>query len=248
MIPPLAGKTALITGAAQGIGRAAAIALAEAGAQVAITDIAPLDHTQEAIAQRAAAAAVPLPCDVTDEAQVEDMVDRAIAALQRLDILFNNAGIIMETPLLETSLAAFDRVMAVNVKGIFLVGRATIRHMVRQNEGRVINTASDLAYLGRENYSVYCASKGAILSLTRSWAREFAPQVLGNAIAPGPINTPLLGFDELPPALQAKETDLPLGRIGQPDEVAAAVVFLAGAGASYITGHTLAISGGAVMS
>ncbi|MEB3360227.1 MAG: glucose 1-dehydrogenase [Synechococcales bacterium] len=247
MIPPLAGKTALITGAARGIGQATAIALAQAGAQVAITDIAPLDNTRAALEQQAVAAALSLPCDVTNEGQVEVMVERAIAHLQRVDILFNNAGVMVETPLLETSLEVFEQVMAVNVRGVFLVGRAVMRHMVEQGGGRVINTASELAYAGRENYSVYCASKAAILGLTRSWAREFAPQILVNAIAPGPIDTPLLGFDRLPPDLQARETSLPLRRVGQPAEVAAAVVFLAGPGASYITGHALAVNGGAVM-
>lgn len=245
----LNGKTVLITGAAGGIGRAAAIALAEAGAKLVVTDIAPLEPTLEALeaAGLEDRVAIALPCDITDANQVNQMVMTAVQQLGEIDVLFNNAGILRETPLLETDIALFDKTIAVNVRGTFLVGQAVIHHMMEEEGGRIINTASELAYLGRENYSVYCASKGAVISLTRSWAREFAPKVLVNAIAPGPIDTPMLDFDNLSVDMREKETSMPLQRIGTPEEVAAAVVFLASPGASYITGHTLSVNGGAVM-
>jgi len=119
--------------------------------------------------------------------------------------------------------------------------------MVKQRSGRVINIASELAYLGRANTSIYCASKGGIISMTRSWAREFAPDILVNAIAPGPTDTAMLEADSTAPETLAKETDIPLGRIAQPEEIAGAAVFLAGPGATFITGQCISPNGGAVM-
>ena len=119
--------------------------------------------------------------------------------------------------------------------------------MAVQGGGRVINVASDLGYFGRENFSVYCASKAGVLTLTRSWAKEFAPDILVNAIAPGPIDTDMLGPDAMSPEWREKEAQIPLARIGWPEEVAAAAVFLAGPGASFMTGQTLGPNGGSVM-
>jgi 3-oxoacyl-[acyl-carrier protein] reductase len=131
------------------------------------------------------------------------------------------------------------------VRGAILVTREALPHL---GEGsRIINLASDLAYLGRPNASVYCASKAAVLALTRSWARELAPRILVNAVAPGPTDTPLLGFASLTPEQQATETAHPLGRIGKPEEVAAAILFLAGPGATLFTGQCLGANGGATM-
>ena len=164
-----------------------------------------------------------------------------------LDILVNNAGILIEKPLLDTSAADFDRLIGVNLRGVFLVGREAIRVMARQRQGRVINIASELAYLGRENCSIYCASKGGVLSLTRSWAREFAPDILVNAIAPGPTDTAMLGAGSTSPETLAKEAMNPLGRIARPEEIAAAAVFLAGPGATFMTGQCVSPNGGAAM-
>jgi 3-oxoacyl-[acyl-carrier protein] reductase len=119
--------------------------------------------------------------------------------------------------------------------------------MTRQGKGRVINIASELAYLGRANCSVYCASKGGMVAMTRAWAREFAPDILVNAIAPGPTDTALLGPESTPPETLAKESDIPLGRLGRPEEIAAAAVFLAGPGATFITGQCISPNGGAAM-
>jgi 3-oxoacyl-[acyl-carrier protein] reductase len=138
--------------------------------------------------------------------------------------------------------------MDTNVRGTFLMGREAIRHMVEQGvSGRVINIASDLAYLGREQYSVYCASKAAVLSFTRSWAREFAPNILVNSICPGPIDTDMLKAENMSPEWLAKESDIPLRRIGQPDEISGLAVFLAGSGSTFMTGQGIGVNGGSVM-
>jgi len=141
--------------------------------------------------------------------------------------------------------AQIDQIFSVNVRGTILVTREALPHFA--DSARIVNIASELAYLGRAGASVYCASKAAILGLTRSWARELAPRILVNAVAPGPTDTALLGFDQMTPAEQALETALPLGRIGRPEEIAAAVLFLAGPGATYFTGQCLGANGGAVM-
>jgi 3-oxoacyl-[acyl-carrier protein] reductase len=245
----LAGKRALVTGGASGIGRAIAWAFAAEGARVAIADRAPRE-TVEAVAaeiRAAGAEAVPVRADVAEEAQVLKLFEAIAGRFGGLDILVNNAGILIEKPLLETTAEEFDRLIGVNLRGAFLVGREALRVMVAQGEGRVINIASELAYLGRENCSVYCASKGGILSMTRAWAREFAPGILVNAIAPGPTDTPMLGAEFTSPATLAKEAQNPLGRIGRPDEIAAAAVFLAGPGATFMTGQCVSPNGGAVM-
>jgi 3-oxoacyl-[acyl-carrier protein] reductase len=131
---------------------------------------------------------------------------------------------------------------------VFLVGREAIRLMTRQQTGgRVINVASELAYLGRAQASVYCALKGGVLSMTRAWAREFAPAILVNTLAPGPTETPMLTGGSTSPETLAEESENPLGRIGRPEEIAAAAVFLAGPGATFMTGQCLSPNGGAAM-
>jgi 3-oxoacyl-[acyl-carrier protein] reductase len=134
---------------------------------------------------------------------------------------------------------------AVNLRGPILVTRACLPYF--RDGARIVNLASELAQLGRAGSSAYSATKGAILSLTRSWAREFAPRILVNAVAPGPTDTPLLHFDTLPPHVQALELSNPLGRLGKPEEIARAVLFLAGEGASFMTGQCIGVDGGAAM-
>jgi 3-oxoacyl-[acyl-carrier protein] reductase len=245
----LAGKRALVTGGASGIGRAIALAFAAEGARVAIADRAPQEKIEAVVAEirGAGAEAHALQADVAEEAQVLALFDAVSDRFGGLDVLVNNAGILIEKPLLETTAADFDRLIGVNLRGAFLVGREALRVMVARGEGRVINIASELAYLGRENCSVYCASKGGILSMTRSWAREFAPGILVNAIAPGPTDTPLLGAEFTSPKTLAKEAQNPLGRIGRPEEIASAAVFLAGPGATFMTGQCVSPNGGAAM-
>jgi 3-oxoacyl-[acyl-carrier protein] reductase len=245
----LAGKSAVVTGAASGIGRAIALALSREGCSICLIDRAPPE--QAAAVVRAIAAgggnAIAVQADVADEAQAVAAVAKAASQFGKLDIAVNNAGILIEKPLLATTIGDFEAMIGVNLKGTFLVGREVLRHMVEARSGRVINIASELAYLGRANASIYCASKGGIISMTRSWAREFAPAILVNAIAPGPTDTPMLEADSTPPDTLAKETEIPLGRIAQPEEIASAAVFLAGPGATFITGQCISPNGGAVM-
>jgi 3-oxoacyl-[acyl-carrier protein] reductase len=243
----LAGKRALVTGAASGIGRAIAVAMAGEGARVILADRAPCDDSEVEI-RAAGGEAAAVPTDVSKEGDVVNLSAQVKARLGGLDILVNNAGILIEKPLLETTAADFDRLMAVNLRGVFLVGREAIRLMLQQKTGgRVINVASELAYLGRANASLYCASKGGVVSMTRAWAREFAPAILVNTLAPGPTDTPMLTGGSTSPETLAREGDNPLGRVGKADEIAAAAVFLAGPGASFMTGQCLSPNGGAAM-
>jgi 3-oxoacyl-[acyl-carrier protein] reductase len=245
----LAGQWALVTGGASGIGRATAIALAAEGAEVAIVDHADAAKSAAVVTaiEQAGGRAFCLRTDVADEAQVLALFADAMPRLGRLDILVNCAGVLFEKPLLETTVAEFDRLIAINLRGTFLVGREALRVMTRQRQGRIINIASELAYLGCERMSVYCASKGAVVSLTRSWAREFAPDILVNAIAPGPTDTPMLTAEYMDEATVAGSGNVPLGRIGRPEEIAATAVFLANPANSYMTGQCISPNGGAVM-
>lgn len=237
MTAPLTGKHAVVTGGASGIGLAIATAFAKEGAHVTVADRTSA-KLQGIEAQRV---------DVANETEVKSLFEK-VTRQGGIDILVNCAGILIEKPLLETSVDDFDRLMGVNLKGVFLVGREALRLMVAQKRGgRVINIASELAYLGRENCSLYCASKGGVLSLTRAWAREFAPHILVNSIAPGPIDTPMLGIEQTSPETLAKESQIPLGRIGRPEEIAAAALFLAGPGGTFMTGQCVSPNGGAAM-
>jgi 3-oxoacyl-[acyl-carrier protein] reductase len=146
------------------------------------------------------------------------------------------------------SIDEFDRIVRVNLRGTFLMGREGIATMKRQGgDGRIVNITSELAYLGRAEFSAYCATKAAILGLTRSWAREFAPDILVNSVAPGPVDTPMLGMESMSAQWREKETDIPLGRVGRPEEIASVIAFLAGPEATFITGQTFSPNGGAVM-
>jgi 3-oxoacyl-[acyl-carrier protein] reductase len=245
----LAGKRALVTGGASGIGRAIALALAAEGARVAVADRVAQEKIEAVVAEMGAAAAqaFAVRADVAEEAQVLSLFEAVLGRFGGLDILINNAGILIERPLLETTAEDFDRLIGVNLRGAFLVAREALRAMVRQGEGRVINIASELAYLGRANCSIYCASKGGVLSMTRAWAREFAPGILVNAIAPGPTDTAMLGPGSTSPETLAKEAQNPLGRIGRPEEIASAAGFLAGPGATFMTGQCVSPNGGAAM-
>lgn len=242
----LEGKHAVVTGGASGIGRATAIAFAQEGCNVTIADYASEASIADAV-KAAGNGATGRRVNVADEKDVTQLFD-TVAKSGGIDILVNCAGILIEKPLLETSVADFDRQIGVNLKGVFLVGREALRLMVAQDRGgRVINIASELAYLGRENCSLYCASKGGVLSMTRSWAREFAPKILVNTIAPGPTDTPMLGIEQTSAETLAQESNNPLGRLGRPEEIAAAALFLAGPGSTFMTGQCVSPNGGAAM-
>jgi 3-oxoacyl-[acyl-carrier protein] reductase len=234
MVKTMTGKRVLVTGAASGIGQATARMFQNEGASVVGLDLA------------SSTGAVPIiACDLRREAEIISAVAKAIAQLGGIDVLINNAGIMREAPIAEISADEIDQHFAVNVRGAILVTREVLPHL--GDGSRIVNIASELAYLGRANASVYCATKAAILGLTRSWARELAPGILVNAVAPGPTDTALLGFDSLTDHQKSLETAHPLGRIGKPDEIASAVLFLAGAGATFFTGQCLGANGGAAM-
>lgn len=240
----LAGKTALVTGGSRGIGRAIALALADAGAKVAFCH--PGDAQADAVLAEldARTDGFAVTADVSDEAQVVAMFDAVEARFGAPDILVNNAGILREGPLAETSAEDFDRVIAVNLRGCFLCSREFVR---RGTTGRIVNIASDLGLLGREDMVAYTASKGGIIAMTRTLARELAPAITVNAIAPGSIETDMTRPESMSPEQLAKDMDTPMARFGQPEDIAAMAVFLCGPGGDFITGQSIGVNGGSVM-
>lgn len=243
----LTGKNVLVTGASRGIGKAIAQAMAAAGATVALAARSNPKQTKIEIVDRGGDASCYV-ADVSDEVQVRSLFTDIVSDLGGIDVLVNNAGVILEKPLLDTRMTDFDRLMATNLRGTFMVGREAIRHMTECGKGgRIINIASDLGYVGREQFSVYCASKAAVVSLTKSWAKEFAPDILVNNISPGPIDTDMLDIHNMSLEWRKKEEDIPLRRIGQPEEIAGLAVFLAGPEATFVTGQGFGVNGGSVM-
>lgn len=241
-------RRVLITGAHRGIGAACALAFARAGDRVALADIRPPEETAAA-ARAAGAEVLALACDVSDADAVAAMGRAVGEAFGGLDILVHCAGIIHEAPLLETPVADFDRVIAINLRGSFLVGQTAIGLMQGTEEApaRAILIASDMAHYGRETFSPYVASKHGVLGLVRSWAKEFAPRILVNAICPGPIDTEMLGAANMSAEWRARELAIPLARFGKPEEIAALALFLGGDGGRYFTGQGIGINGGSVM-
>ncbi len=240
----LEGKVALVTGGSRGIGRAIVEAFVIAGARVAFCH--PGDPQAVVTAEELSkqGEVIALEADVSSEHQVIALFDQVCDQLGTPDIVVSNAGILHEQELVDTSVEDFDRVTAVNLRGCFLVNREAARRM---REGRIINLASDLGYLGRERMASYCASKGGVISLTRSLARELAPGILVNAIAPGSIATEMTSPESMTPEALAKDLDTPLARFGEVEEIAAMAVFLAGPQATFTTGQCFGVNGGSAM-
>lgn len=243
----LEGKTALVTGAATGIGRAIAIALAAAGARVAVNHHGRAHDARLVVKEIAAAgtSTIEVEADVTSAAKVQRMVRKVEDALGPIDILVNNAGVILEKPFLETTDEDWDYVVDTDLKAVFLCCRAALPSMQSRGAGVVINVASELGVIGRELYAPYCAAKAGVIGLTRSLAREFAPHVRVNAIAPGPVDTPMLSVEHMSPEVLARERAIPAGRVGNPQEIAGTAVFLASDLASFYYGQVLSPNGGA---
>jgi 3-oxoacyl-[acyl-carrier protein] reductase len=244
----LQGKTAVVTGAARGIGRVIALELASEGADLAICDLeeAWLAETAEAVRAKGRKATC-LAVDVSDGDRVTAAVSAAAKALGRIDILVNNAGITRDNLLVRMSEEDWDAVLAVNLKGAFLFTKAVARPMMKQRGGAVVNIASIIGLIGNAGQCNYAASKAGLIALTKSAARELASRgVRVNAVAPGFIETKMT--DALAEDVQAKMlASIPMGRFGKPGDVAKAVVFLASDASSYMTGQVLTVSGGMVM-
>ena len=241
----LPGRVAAITGGALGIGRATARLFAAEGAAVALGDVEV--GAAETVAKEivnGGGRAIAVGVDVGDAGQVQAFVDRVVAELGRLDIMFANAGIAHSAPFLEHPEAQWHRVLRVNLTGVFLCCQAAARQMVTQGGGRIITTASINGFRGVENLVGYNAAKAGVIELTKTMAVELARHHIAvNAIAPAQIDTRLTR--SLPEeARQRRVERIPMGRFGEADEVARAALFLASDDAGYITGHTLAVDGG----
>jgi NAD(P)-dependent dehydrogenase (short-subunit alcohol dehydrogenase family) len=249
MAGKLAGKVAVVTGAGSGIGRASAGLFAREGATVALIDLN-AQAAKEAARQIAedGGSALAIGADVCDPAQV----DAAFAEIGRVDVLYNNAGVNSSGSVIDATEEDWDRCFAVNAKGTFLCSRAAGRSMVAAGAGSIINQGSVAAVVGIANFASYCASKGAVVALTRSMSVDLAPRgVRVNVICPGTVYTPLMepmlrarGDGDLAAGLALTTAKYPIGRLGTPDEIAAVALFLACDDSSFLTGSVITADGG----
>ncbi|HJU18440.1 MAG TPA: glucose 1-dehydrogenase [Stellaceae bacterium] len=243
------GKVALVTGASQGIGLATARAFADAGAAVALVDI---DEDAARAAADALAGAghrtVAIRCNVADESDVAKMVAQTVAAFGRLDAAYNNAGV--QSPAIEmadASSAEYDRVQAINLRGVWNCMKYELRQMRDQGSGAIVNCSSIGGLIGLPGRAMYHATKHGVIGLTKSAALEYAARGIRiNAVCPGTIETPMVAemLAKEPEAMKEIMRDQPIGRLGRPEEIAAAVVWLCSPGASFVIGHALAVDGG----
>ena len=243
------GKVALVTGAAAGMGLATARAFAEAGAAIVLADVS--EEAVRAEAQKLAAAghrALAIRCDVSDDGDVAAMVERTVAEFGRLDAAFNNAGVMARiAPVADTSRDEWDRVIGINLRGVWSCMKHELRQMERQGNGAIVNNASVGALTGNPGIASYIASKHGVIGLTRTAGLEYVKRgVRVNAVNPGLIDTQIardvVSGDEQAYADLAK--NVPIGRAGRPEEIAAAVLWLCSPGASYVIGHGLTVDGG----
>lgn len=242
----LQGRRALVTGAATGIGRATALMLAQAGAHVVVNHLRQAEAAQAVVQaiEAAGGQATAIDADVS----VAGDVERLVAQAGEVHILVNNAGIIQEKPFLDTTEADWDRLLGIDLKSVFLTSRAVLPGMVARGSGVIVNLASDLGILGRENYAPYCAAKAGVIGLTRSLAREFAPHgIRVNAIAPGAVNTAMVSLEHMSAEWMEKELAIPQHRVAEPEEIAATALFLASDLSRFYCGQVLGPNGGSAM-
>ncbi|MDR6227268.1 3-oxoacyl-[acyl-carrier-protein] reductase [Desmospora profundinema] len=246
----LSGKTAMVTGGSRGIGRAIAVALAEAGADVAVLFAGNREAAEQTASRirEAGRQAEMIQCDVSDAGQVNSAVKQVLEAFGRIDILVNNAGITRDNLMLRMKETDWDQVVDTNLKGVFLCTKAVTRPMMKQRSGRIINISSVVGLIGNPGQANYVAAKAGVLGLTKTTAKELASRgITVNAIAPGFIETDMTA--QLGEEVQKELLDqIPLSRLGKPEDIAHAVTFLASDQASYITGQTLSVDGGMVTS
>jgi len=244
----LLGKVALVTGAAQGIGKAIALLLAEKGADVVVSDIN-IEKAQETAREieEKGRKSMALKVNVADPDEVEHMVETIIEKFSRIDILVNNAGITRDKLLLRMSSEDWDAVLDVNLKGVFNCTKSVIKYMSKQRSGKIVNIASVVGLMGNVGQANYAASKAGVIGFTKTVAREFAQRGINiNAIAPGYIQTPMT--EVLPEKIKEELMRLiPMGRLGQPEDVAQAVLFLVSEASNYVTGQVLNVNGGIYM-
>ncbi|ELZ05879.1 3-oxoacyl-ACP reductase family protein [Natrialba asiatica] len=241
-------KSALVTGASRSIGRGIAEAFGHEGAAVAVNYHSNEEGAKETVEtiENEGGTAIPVQADVSNEDEARQLVKAVDEEFDRIDILVNNAGVLEPSTLDEMDVETWDQTISVDLRGTFLVTRFTIEGMLDQGSGRIINIASQLGIKGASELTHYSAAKGGVISFTRALAREVAPDVQVNAIAPGPIETDMLG-DTTEEWRENKEAEVPLGRIGAVDEVVPTAVLLAGDGGDYYTGQTLSPDGGDAM-
>ncbi len=244
----LTGKVALITGAAQGIGKSIALTLARKGADIAVSDVN-LEKAEEAAKEIEGLGrkAIAIKGNVASVAEAEKMVEETVARLGKVDILVNNAGVTRDGLMLRMKEEDWDLVIDINLKGVFNCTKAAVKHMAKQRSGRIVNIASIVGEMGNAGQANYSASKGGVIALTKTVAREFASRNVNvNAVAPGFIETAMTAA--LPDAArEALTKQIPLDRLGSPDDVANAVLFLVSDASNYITGQVVNVNGGMYM-
>ena len=245
----LSGKRAMVTGGLRGIGRGIAEGFAVEGADVAVLDLAPDAAAKEllGVLTRSGRRAIYLTADVSREEQVEQAVERVAGAFGGIDVLVNNAGIVTEAPVAEMTIAEWDQVMGVNLRGVFLCTRFVLPGMLARRSGSIVNIASQLGQIGGATMAHYSASKAGVIGFTKALAREVSrDNVRVNAIAPGPTETDMLA-SESEDWKRRKLADLPIGRFGQVAEIVPTAIFLASEDASFFVGQVLGPNGGDVM-